>query len=150
MELQDLDVDDSSAEEELLDPPPLFPEASATPSQRHAFIYQHNLYSPMPSLQELHPLASQVPFLIDVFSENINQVVQVVHMPSVLAMTGSFRSGKSAPTPNPSEEALLFSIYYSAIISMEEDDVGPQSLPALAFPSPGCADACSIGHGQLQ
>lgn len=73
-------------------------------------------------LRELHPLPSQIPFLLDVFSENVNCIIQTVHMPTIIKVAREFReSGMRECTP--ANEALMFSIYYAALISMEEDDV---------------------------
>lgn len=104
-------------------------ELDRTPSERHAFLFQHNLSSnPAPDLRAFHPLPSQIPFLLDVFSENINIMAQVVHMPTVKKMMRDLRSNDQY-TLTPANEALMFAIYYAAITSMEEDDVG-SSLPS--------------------
>ncbi|RWA03600.1 hypothetical protein EKO27_g11506 [Xylaria grammica] len=54
--------------------------------------------------------------------ENINQIVQIAHMPTVNKMARRSRGSGGAPM-TPSNEALMFSIYYAAIVSMEDDDV---------------------------
>jgi hypothetical protein len=96
-------------------------ELGRTPSQRHGFLFGHNLNSSAPDLREFHPLPSQIPFLLDVFSESVNVIAQVVHMPSITELIREWRtSGRSL---TPSNEALMFSIYYAAITSMEEDEV---------------------------
>jgi hypothetical protein len=59
---------------------------------------------------------------LEVFSENVNVFVMTVHIPSVTKMVRNSR-GNTMTRLTPSHEALLFSIYYAAIISMEEDDV---------------------------
>lgn len=108
-------------------------ELDRTPAERHAFLFGHGLGTPAPDLRTFHPLPSQIPFLLDVFSENVNIVAQVVHMPTVRKMMRGLRSGdRSALTP--ANEALMFAIYYAAITSMEEDDVGNQ--PSSNPPSP--------------
>ena len=90
--------------------------------ERYAFLSRQNLSPSAPELRDLHPLPSQIPFLLDVYSENVNFVVQVVHLPTVSRMVrDSYSSG--AATLTPANEALMFSIYYAAIASMEEDDV---------------------------
>ncbi|KAI0415215.1 hypothetical protein F5X98DRAFT_229008 [Xylaria grammica] len=101
---------------------PATSELSRTASERHAFLFRHNLNPSGPDIRELHPLPSQVPFLLDVFSENINQIVQIAHMPTVNKMARRSRGSGGAPM-TPSNEALMFSIYYAAIVSMEDDDV---------------------------
>ena len=93
-----------------------------TPSERHAFLFGHNLHQSGPDLRELHPLPSQVPFLIDVFNENVNVIAAIVHMPTIRKLAKSSR-GSDSSLLSTADEALLFSIYYAAITSMEDDDV---------------------------
>lgn len=96
-------------------------ELGRTPSDRHAFIFRHNLNPSTPDIREFHPLPSQIPFLLNVFSENVNTIAQIVHMPSTSKMISELRGDMSKLTP--SNEALMFSIYYSAVTSMEEEDI---------------------------
>lgn len=97
-------------------------ELERTPSERHAFLFRHNLSPPVHDLREFHPLPSQIPFLLDVFSENVNIFMQIVHIPTVTKMVRDLR-GNRMTRRTPLNEALMFSIYYAAITSMEEDDV---------------------------
>ena len=96
-------------------------ELERTPSDRHAFLFRHNLSPSAPDLREFHPLPSQIPFLLDIFSENVNSLTQVVHMPTITKMVRGLQGNMTKLSPN--NEALVFSIYYAAITSMEEDDV---------------------------
>ncbi|KAJ5613627.1 hypothetical protein N7528_007281 [Penicillium herquei] len=95
-------------------------ELARTPSDRHAFLFRHNLNSSS-DIREFHPLPSQIPFLINVFSENVNMIAQTVHIPTIDKMMRDLRGDVSKLTP--ANEALMFSIYYAAVTSMEEDDV---------------------------
>lgn len=97
-------------------------DSDRRPSDRNAFLFRHTLNPSSHDLREFHPLPSQVPFLLDVFSENVNLFMQVVHMPLVIKMARDVR-GRDMTRLTPANEALLFSIYYAAITSMEEDDV---------------------------
>jgi hypothetical protein len=74
-----------------------------------------------PDLREFQPLPSQIPFLLDVFSENVNAFGGLVHLPTVTKIVRDLRGDMTSLTP--ANEALMFSIYYAAITSMEEDDV---------------------------
>jgi hypothetical protein len=96
-------------------------ELERTPLERYAFLFRHDSSSSVSDLHELHPLPSQIPFLLNVYSENVNCFLQAVHMPTVTKMVRSMRSDAARPMPN--NEALMFAIYYAAIISMEEEDV---------------------------
>jgi hypothetical protein len=85
-------------------------------------LFQHNLSPSAPDLRELHPLPSQIPFLLDIFAENVNGVSRIVHVPTIAKMVRDFR-GREMSSLTPANEALMFSIYYAAITSMDEDDV---------------------------
>lgn len=97
-------------------------ELQRAPIQRNAFLFQHSISSSTQDLRELHPLPSQTPFLLDVFSENVNFIMQFVHMPTVRKMVRDLRTSDTKHL-TPANEALMFSIYYAAITSMEDDDV---------------------------
>lgn len=130
MDTRGLASDDSDSSEDETTPgkSPSSQELERTPSDRHAFLFRHSLSPPTHDLREFHPLPSQIPFLLDVFSENVNFICQIVHIPTVTKMVRDLR-GSDAARLTPSNEALLFSIYYAAITSMEEDDVSPPSSP---------------------
>ena len=102
-------------------------ELERTPSERYAFLFRHNLSHLAPDLRDFHPLPSQIPFLLDVFSENVNSLVQIVHMPTVTKMFRDLR-GSGMGHCDPANQALMFSIYYAAITSMEEDDASSPGL----------------------
>ena len=113
---------DSSEDEASTAKTPSSQELERTPLDRHGFLFRHNLSLSTPDLHEFHPLPSQIPFLLDVFSENINFVCQIVHLPTVTKMVRGLR-GSNMARLTPSNEALMFSIYYAAVTSMEDDDV---------------------------
>lgn len=120
MDLQNLGDEDESSGGEVSSARSA--EFDRTPSERHAFLFQHNLRSPSPNLHDLHPLPSQVPFLLDVFSENLNVFFQVVHIPTAIKLVRNMR-GAGISTLTTSDHALMFSIYYAAVTSMEDEDV---------------------------
>ncbi|CAI7645695.1 unnamed protein product [Penicillium glandicola] len=113
---------DTSDDEALSEMTPSTQELERTPAERHGFLFGHNLTTFSPNLTELHPLPSQIPFLIDVFSENVNVIFQIVHLPTIKKMVRDWR-GREMKGLTPANEALMFSIYYAAITSMEEEDV---------------------------
>lgn len=113
---------DSSEDEALPRSTPSTQELERTPSERHAFLFRHNLSPSSLDLREFHPLPSQVQFLVDIFSENVNFFIQIVHIPTITKMVRDLR-GSGLARHTPANEALIFSIYYAAITSMDEDDV---------------------------
>lgn len=98
-------------------------ESEPTPSERHGFLFRHNLYPASPDIRDLHPFPLQIPFLLVGFSENVNFIAQIVYMPAINKMVRDLRVNGMANV-TPANEALLFSMYYAAIASMENDDVG--------------------------
>ncbi|ETN38875.1 uncharacterized protein HMPREF1541_06916 [Cyphellophora europaea CBS 101466] len=112
---------DSSDEEEPA-PSPSTANLRQSPPEKHPFLLQHDLNFQVHNLDGLRPLPSQIPFLVDVFSENINIFTRIVHAPSIDEIVRGLR-GTGAANLSPSNEALMFSIYYAAVSSMEEDDV---------------------------
>ncbi|KAK0636024.1 fungal-specific transcription factor domain-containing protein [Bombardia bombarda] len=99
-------------------------DTERTASERHAFLFGHNLGSPSPASENLHPASSHVMELLRIFKRSANDVIQIVHMPTVVKMASDMNS--SGLRPSPSNEAVLFAIYYAAITSMEEEDVQKQ------------------------
>jgi hypothetical protein len=114
---------DSSDDEDISDKsPPSTYESDRAPSERHGFLFRHNLEGPASNLQDFRPLPSQVSFLLDVFSENVNVIFQATHMPTVhKTLRGKWPTNVSQLSPE--NEALMFSIYYAAVTSMEDEDV---------------------------
>lgn len=112
---------ESSDDEASLQQTPSTQELERSPLERHSFIFRHNLTFATPDLREFHPLPSQIPFLLDVFSENVNSVTQYIHIPTVTKMIRDLRGDMTRLTP--ANEALMFSIYYAAVTSMENEDI---------------------------
>lgn len=129
------DNDDSDSSDDDTTSPGKTPSSTHTydqnrdPAQRQAFVFGHNLQS-SPDIRRLHPLPSQIPYLMEVFVENINFATQLVHVPAVTKIVRDIRA-HSISCLTPSNEALLFSIYYAAIASMEHEDVSfpPKPIP---------------------
>ncbi|KAL9945810.1 hypothetical protein D7B24_009319 [Verticillium nonalfalfae] len=97
-------------------------ESERGASERNGLLFGHNLGPSAPDLGQFRPLPSQIPFLVDVFSENVNFCIQIVHMPALRDMIRDMR-GKSAGSIPPANEALAFAVYYAAVTSMSEEDV---------------------------
>ncbi|KAH8655468.1 fungal-specific transcription factor domain-containing protein [Xylariales sp. PMI_506] len=114
--------DDSASEEESTVQLPSMASISGIPSARYSLLFSHNMVDSTTDLRELGPLPSQIPFLLSVFSENVNFFAQILHMPTIKDMAKSLRKPATSNL-TPSNEALMFSIYYASITSLEEEDV---------------------------
>lgn len=112
------DDDSDTSDEESQEKTPSSQELDRAPSDRHAFLFGHNLGGS--NMRDYRPLPSQIPFLLEIYVENINFFAQLVHMPTVTKLV---RRGTDMSNLAPADEALLFSMFYAAIASMEEDDV---------------------------
>ncbi|KAH7122168.1 fungal-specific transcription factor domain-containing protein [Dactylonectria estremocensis] len=116
------DDSDTSEDEDSPGKSSVTHELERSPSERHSFLFGHNLAAAAPDLREFRPLPSQIPFLLNIFSENVNLLFQIVHIPYVTQLTRGMR-GVDLSSLTPANEALVFSISYAAVTSMEEDDV---------------------------
>lgn len=115
------EVDTSDEEDWSPGKTPSTQELERSPEDRNAFMFRHNLMNFTPDLRDFHPLPSQIPFLLGVFSENVNMFLQSIHEPTITKMIRDLRGDMTGLTP--ANEALMFSIYYAAVTSMEEEDV---------------------------
>ena len=97
-------------------------EADRSPLDRHAFLLKHILSFASHDTSALLPMASQIPFLLEVFSERVHFVIGLPHLPSLKKLLQHRRSGRMESTL-PGEEALVFSVFYAAICSLDEDEV---------------------------
>ncbi|KAJ4319334.1 hypothetical protein N0V84_006419 [Fusarium piperis] len=70
------------------------------------------------SLKSFHPPLPQSVTLFRLFSENVVPLVHLFHMPTTRRM---YWDAVVAESLDKNTEALLFAIYYSAVISMDED-----------------------------
>ncbi|KIW19358.1 hypothetical protein PV08_03653 [Exophiala spinifera] len=70
-------------------------------------------------LRELHPSPSQIFILWEVFKENVDPVVRMLHRPT--ARTILMNAASSLDRVSRPAEALLFSIYYGAVVSMTHE-----------------------------
>ena len=95
------------------------------PPDHHAFIFGYR--SADVDLRPLHPLPSQMPFIWQVYVENVDPLVKILHKPTMERLIRDMRVSLDVLTPGT--EALMFSIYYAAITSMEVDEVGQHRFP---------------------
>ncbi|KAF2725638.1 hypothetical protein K431DRAFT_200619, partial [Polychaeton citri CBS 116435] len=116
-------LDFDSSEDESSSSTPLYTrELERTPLERHAFMFGHNLNPGDTSTKDLHPLPSQVPFLFEIYSENVNSLARIIHLPTVSKMVRESRKSDTRGL-TPADEALTFAIYYAVVTSMDEDEI---------------------------
>ncbi|CBF82140.1 putative C6 transcription factor [Aspergillus nidulans FGSC A4] len=80
------------------------------------------------SLQPYHPQIHQAVALFNIFSTNVTPLVRIFHMPTLHRVF--WDAVASMETVDRNIEALLFAIYYAAIISLESS----QCLDLLGLP----------------
>ncbi len=124
MESGSLGISDSDTSEDEVSPgkSSSTQELERTPSERHAFLFRHNLGPSNPDTSEFYPPQSHLPLLLDVFSDNVNAICQIVHLPTIWKMVHGL-ADYDMTSLKPAHEALILSICYAAITSMEDDDV---------------------------
>lgn len=125
--LSDLESDDSDYEESPADSPSMF---KAPWGNHHSFILGYG--SADVDLSSFHPKAAHVPFLWSVYQDNVDPMIKVLHVPTTDAIMREAR--KNPQKLSPGNEAVVFAIYFGALISLEEDEVG--NHPHLVEPGP--------------
>lgn len=88
-------------------------------TDHHAFVLGYR--SSDVDLRKLHPLPSQIPFIWQVYVENVDPLVKILHIPTMNPIIRKIRSDMDNLPAGL--EALMFSIYYAAITSLEDDEV---------------------------
>jgi len=116
--LEDQDFsDDSDA--------PIIPTAAVTEPDHQSFIMGYN--SSDVNLKTLHPLPSQIPFYWQTFLENVQPLTKLMHGPTMNNVIKEVQH--NLDSLSRSTEALMFSIYFATITSMNSEEVSP----ALSF-----------------
>lgn len=85
----------------------------------HGFVLGYS--SSNVDLRKLHPLPSQIPFIWQVYQENVDPLVKILHVPTMSKTIRELRSNMNSISPGM--EALMFAIYYASITSMEDTEV---------------------------
>ncbi|ROW14760.1 hypothetical protein VPNG_03839 [Cytospora leucostoma] len=90
-----------------------------TEGDHHAFVLGYR--SADVDLRSLHPLPSQIPYMWQVYQENVDPIVKILHIPTTTKLINQTR--KNLDNLTAENEALMFAIYFAAITSMDEEDV---------------------------
>ncbi|KAJ2897442.1 transcriptional regulatory protein [Zalerion maritima] len=117
-----LSAEDSDMSGDDQSPHSLSADAEGEPGDlagHHCFVLGYS--SSSVDLRPLHPLVSQIPFLWQVFQENVDPLVKILHIPTMNKLIRDMRANMDSLTP--ATEALMFSIYYAAITSMDASEV---------------------------
>ncbi|TKX19022.1 fungal specific transcription factor domain-containing protein 70 [Elsinoe australis] len=92
------------------------------PATYNGVLFGHSSNLASPDAPTFFPLPSQIPFLLEVYTDRVHFVVGLPHMPSLKKVLQQCRSSRWDAI-SPSEEALVFSVFYTAICSLDEDEV---------------------------
>ena len=92
-------------------------------NQRHTGYYNILLrsVSSAPQQEDLHPLPSQMLFLWQVYTENIDPFIKVLHVPTMTKIIRELRGRYYSL--DLSMQALLLAVALAAIMSLEGEEV---------------------------
>ena len=119
---QRLTDDESEAESDYDETPEVSPPGGGidgSEDDHHAFILGYR--SADVDLRSCHPIPSHSTYLWSVYKENVEPLIKILHVPTVDAIMLDAR--RDLDKLSPGTEALVFAIYYSAVISLEPDEV---------------------------
>jgi hypothetical protein len=99
---------------------PIVPTDVITQPDHQSFIMGYN--SSDVNLKSLHPLPSQIPFYWQTFLENVQPLTKLMHGPTMNKVIKEVQH--NLDSLSRSTEALMFSIYFATITSMNTEEVG--------------------------
>jgi len=107
---------------------PIPPSDAVTGTNHQSFIMGYS--SSEVDLKPLHPLPSQIPFYWQTFLENVQPLVKVLHGPTMNKVIKEVQN--NLDSLSRSTEALMFSIYFATITSMNAIEVSLGTFLRLA------------------
>ncbi|KAL1901036.1 hypothetical protein Sste5346_002102 [Sporothrix stenoceras] len=112
-------ISESDSELSDADSTPGHDDEDRPEADHHAFIF--GFQSSTVDLRPLHPLPSQIPYIWQVYQENVDPVVKILHIPTTSKVIRDART--NLDNISPAAEALMFAIYYAAVNSLEESEI---------------------------
>ena len=103
------------------------PQTVVNDTSHQSFIMGYS--SSNVNLKRLHPLPSQIPFYWQKYIENVDPLVKITHTPTMNKVIREVQS--KLDSLSAGTEALMFSIYFATIISMDSEDVSNLANLAL-------------------
>ena len=97
-------------------------------NRRHSGFYNFLLgnVSAAHRREDLHPLPSQMLFLWQVYIENVDPFMKVLHVPTMTKVIRELRGNHYSLSP--SMQALVLVISLAAIMSLEDEEVSSSNL----------------------
>ena len=97
-------------------------EADRSSLDRYAWLLKHNSSFARHENSTLFPLASQIPYLLEIYSERVQSIIALPYMPPLKKLFQNRRNGR-LDNSSPGEVASLFSVFYAAICSLDDNEV---------------------------
>ncbi|MCJ1381710.1 hypothetical protein MMC17_004821 [Xylographa soralifera] len=105
---------DSSDEEDDNPTPELNPSSSHSRQNHTTFIFGYS--STMITLRILHPLKDQIPIYWELYKENVDPLIRLLHRPTVERLV--LKAGQNLDRLDKATEALMFAIYLATVTSL--------------------------------
>ena len=111
-------LNDTSDEEEAYLPQEQTPGFPTGPQTHQMFIFGYS--SAMITLRVLHPPKSHISMYWEIYKENVNPLIRMLHRPSVEKIT--LEAAENLDNLDKATEALMFSIYLTVVTSLSPED----------------------------
>ncbi|KAI0203723.1 fungal-specific transcription factor domain-containing protein [Astrocystis sublimbata] len=121
-QLRDMFLDSGSKEEDspqIEESPPFYDTETPNPSSIGPNAALLGYRSLAHSLRDFHPSLESCMKLFQLFNDNVSPVVRIFHAPTLIRLF--WGAAFSPDSIGKQTEALLFAIYYSAVISIDPD-----------------------------
>lgn len=96
--------------------------SSQSAMSRRSIFSSHSPTTMSQDTSTFFPLPSQIPFILEIYSERVHCVMCIPHMPTLKKLLQRNRI-KSKDKISASEETLLFAVFYASICSLDDEEV---------------------------
>ena len=110
-------IDNSSEEEDDYPTPESDPSTSHSVQNHTTFIFGYS--SAMTTLRILHPPKDQIPFYWELYKENVDPLIRVLHRPTVEQLV--LKATQNLETLDKATEALMFALYLATVTSLNPE-----------------------------
>ena len=108
---------DSSEEEDDYATPELNPSSSHSRQNHTTFIFGYS--STMITLRILHPSRDQIPIYWDIYKDNVDPLIRLLHRPTVERLV--LNASNNLDSLDKATEALMFAIYLATVTSLNAE-----------------------------
>jgi hypothetical protein len=111
-------LDDPTDDDDDHPTPESDPSLNGSRPNHQSFIFGYS--STLISLRILHPSTAQIPIYWDLYKENVNPLIRLLHIPTTEKLV--LKVGRNLDNISKATEALVFAIYLATVTSLSSEE----------------------------